>query len=393
MATVTRISQWPTARARSCCCRTPRRPAPSPIPCRSETDPDKNKNAPGGKPGAFSISVSFVVFLDASAGRVSSRIEAGDHRATIVGGIAGLSTTAGGIEPSLTRGPAMALVPVVRHLLIALPVARVDVEIRIAPAARGRRDRATRLRSLIARRRRRLGRDVAVVVRAIRVVEAVRIVVRHAVPPVGRIAEGQHGQEPREARIEPAARPECAAPVTTTPGTAGVEAAAARIKDVSTRIAARGESGAVVWGSTEVMHARGVTTATVAIASPARVAAGEAVTEVVRRAGEMATATVVPPATEETAATEVATTAEVAAAAEVTAAAATEVAAATTAPVTTAAAVLRIAQGGHPRYGKAEQQRAEGSDQRSYVQCFHSLHLSCNFRPRKAFSEVSPLLD
>src|SRR6185437_100062 len=71
-----------------------------------------------------------------SARAVAACVEAGDHGAVIVGGVAGLLRPAGRIEPGLVHRPAVALVAIVLRLLAALPVARVDVHVRGRAAGR-----------------------------------------------------------------------------------------------------------------------------------------------------------------------------------------------------------------------------------------------------------------
>ena len=149
-------------------------------------------------------------------GAIAPAIETGAHCAAVV------LRAAGGLPPrvdpaTLRDGPLVTLVAIRRLLLIGLAVLRVHVHIPVtalrAVARRGRgnasrwRWAAVIGRGCLIADRRRIGDYVAVGVLVPRVVDVIRVVIRNAPPPVGRIKGGKHRQEPGIAPAVVGARP------------------------------------------------------------------------------------------------------------------------------------------------------------------------------------------
>src|SRR5581483_10958633 len=128
---------------------------------------------------------------------VPSSLQASPYRTIVVSPLAaGLlgghaAATDRGVEPALTLRPAMALVPVLGLLLIGLPVLRVDEQV----IARGR----LRARGSSAAVRR--SYDFILLLRLPpHVVRVVRVVVRDAAKPYGRVERRKHRHKQSERR-------------------------------------------------------------------------------------------------------------------------------------------------------------------------------------------------
>src|SRR6185312_598476 len=156
---------------------------------------------------------------------VPPRVQAGADGATIVSGGALRVARASRIETGLRHGPLVTLEAIVRCLLVALTIPWIHVDVPCASGAG--RNRIVRHHTIVGRRsslrvigaleRWRICRDIAVIARVPEVVGVVVVVVRHTAPPVGRIPNWQHREEPGKARTVVDTGPEPSAPVTTSP--------------------------------------------------------------------------------------------------------------------------------------------------------------------------------
>src|SRR6185312_10211644 len=125
-----------------------------------------------------------------------------------------------GIEPGLANGPLVALIAIVRGLLFALTVLRVDEEAHRALACGSARLARGRRRGSLGhttRDRRRVRDDVPGVIRAPRVVDALPVVVRHPSPPVRHTAHRKRPEKPREVPPQVDVGPEPAMPIAAAP--------------------------------------------------------------------------------------------------------------------------------------------------------------------------------
>src|SRR6266403_1554174 len=127
--------------------------------------------------------------------------------------------------PSLLLSPLLTLGPIRRLLLRALTVLRVHENLtRGRPAVAGRwaaSRRRTIGRDARLHHRRQIRRHIAFVVRVVGVVHVIGVVIRNAAPPIRRVGQRQHRQEPGEPYSVVAPRPETAVPISATPVSAG----------------------------------------------------------------------------------------------------------------------------------------------------------------------------
>src|SRR6266403_1476525 len=127
--------------------------------------------------------------------------------------------------PSLLLSPLLTLGPIRRLLLRALTVLRVHENLtRGRPAVAGRwaaSRRRTIGRDARLHHRRRIRRHIAFVVRVVGVVHVIGVVIRNAAPPIRRVGQRQHRQEPGEPYSVVAPRPEAAMPISALPVSAG----------------------------------------------------------------------------------------------------------------------------------------------------------------------------
>src|SRR5690349_23025410 len=117
MATDSRTSPLRMDRARESCSRMPPPPVPSAQPLRSASRAQTTRPRLCRGPSSASRQLDDWT----SARRVTARVEAGDHRALVVGRISGL-LRAGWIESGLAHRPAVALIAVVLRLFLGLAI-------------------------------------------------------------------------------------------------------------------------------------------------------------------------------------------------------------------------------------------------------------------------------